>query len=99
MRRRLPVAPTTLQRSVWMLLVQREAKPTWLLLITFIGGRAAFVALARRQLTFRTTPLRLPGGRILTSPVLSLDGKKIAFVESTATSSIFHVLTWATDAG
>ena len=35
------------------------------------------------------------GGRIATSPIISMDGKKIAFVESTATSSIFHVLTWA----
>lgn len=33
------------------------------------------------------------GGRILTSPIISLDGTKVAFVESTATASIFHVLT------
>ncbi len=33
------------------------------------------------------------GGRILTSPSLSLDGTKVAFVESTPTASIFHVLT------
>jgi hypothetical protein len=39
------------------------------------------------------------GGSIDTSPVLSLDGTKIAFVESTGTSSIFHVLTWATGPG
>src|SRR5438128_5583429 len=39
------------------------------------------------------------GGSVDTSPILSLDGTKIAFVESTATSSIFHVLTWATGAG
>jgi hypothetical protein len=39
------------------------------------------------------------GGTITTSPVLSLDGKKIAFVETTGGSSIFHVLTWATGAG
>ena len=32
------------------------------------------------------------GGQNLTSPVLSLDGKKAAFVESTATGSYFHVL-------
>jgi hypothetical protein len=40
----------------------------------------------------------VPGGRISTSPVLSLDGTKIAFVESVAGASpqaIFHVLTWA----
>ena len=39
------------------------------------------------------------GGSVDTSPVLSLDGTKIAFVESTGTSSIFHVLTWATGPG
>lgn len=32
------------------------------------------------------------GGQILTSPVLSLNGRKVAFVESTATGSYFHVL-------
>lgn len=44
------------------------------------------------------------GGKITTSPVLSEDGKKIAFIESIGAStgppvitaqSIFHVLTWA----
>lgn len=39
------------------------------------------------------------GGRVITSPVLSGDGKKIAFVESTSGTSIFHVLKWATGAG
>jgi hypothetical protein len=40
-----------------------------------------------------------PNGKILTSPVLSLDGKKIAFVEGGTADSIFHVLTWATGTG
>jgi hypothetical protein len=31
------------------------------------------------------------GGQILTSPVLSLDGKRIAYVESTPGTAIFHV--------
>jgi len=39
------------------------------------------------------------GGKIMTSPVLSLDGTKIAFVESGITSSVFHVLTWAAGDG
>jgi len=37
------------------------------------------------------------GGKVVTSPVLSLDGSKIAFVESIpgpTGSSVFHVLTW-----
>ena len=38
-------------------------------------------------------------GRVMTSPVLSLDGTKIAFVESATSQSIFHVLTWATGTG
>lgn len=37
-------------------------------------------------------------GRIATSPVLSADGKKIAFVETGSASAVFHVLTWATGA-
>jgi hypothetical protein len=39
------------------------------------------------------------GGAILTSPVVSLDGTKVAYVESAATSSIFHVLTWKAGQG
>lgn len=39
------------------------------------------------------------GGSVLTSPVLSLDGKRIAYVESTAGSTIFHVLTWKAGQG
>jgi len=34
------------------------------------------------------------GGRISTSPILSLDGRKIGFVESGGATAIFHVLTW-----
>lgn len=42
------------------------------------------------------------GGKIATSPVLSQDGKKIAFVESVQGASpqaIFHVLTWTAGDG
>jgi hypothetical protein len=42
------------------------------------------------------------GGRVVTSPILSLDGKKIAFVESVSgasPSAIFHVLTWTAGQG
>ena len=51
----------------------------------------------------RTTPTFMwsyavgTGGSDL-SPVLSLDGKKVAFIES-GTRAIFHVVTWATGAG
>ncbi|MGA9530075.1 MAG: hypothetical protein WBS24_18320 [Terriglobales bacterium] len=39
------------------------------------------------------------GGKVATSPILSLDGTKIGFVESLGTSSIFHVLTWTAHQG
>ncbi len=39
------------------------------------------------------------GGKIVTSPVISLDGTKIAFVESLGTASIFHVLTFTAGQG
>jgi len=39
------------------------------------------------------------GGSVLTSTVISLDGTKVAYVESTAGSSIFHVLTWKAGEG
>jgi hypothetical protein len=41
----------------------------------------------------------LAGGRVLTSPQISPDGTKIAYVESTAGASIFHVLTWKAGEG
>jgi len=34
------------------------------------------------------------GGSVLTSPVISADGTKIAYVESAGAAAIFHVLTW-----
>src|SRR6202162_3908466 len=51
------------------------------------------------SLLFSYNTTTVAGGSIITSPVLSLDGTKIAFVESTGTSSIFHVLKWATGPG
>lgn len=77
------------------------------------GGQANFVAF--NGLYAGTTPPGICGaaptvmfaynvttsgaGRVQTSPVLSLDGKKIAFVESSGSASVFHVLTWSTGAG
>jgi hypothetical protein len=51
------------------------------------------------SILFSYNTTTVAGGRIITSPVLSLDGTKIAFVESTGSSSIFHVLKWATGPG
>ena len=39
------------------------------------------------------------GGKVVTSPAISLDGKKIAFVESLGTASVFHVLTFTPGQG
>lgn len=39
------------------------------------------------------------GGKIVTSPVISVDGKKIAFVESGGPTAVFHVLTWTAGQG
>lgn len=38
-------------------------------------------------------------GAVLTSPVLSLDGKRIAYVESAGAATIFHVLAWKSGEG
>jgi hypothetical protein len=39
------------------------------------------------------------GAKIVTSPILSEDGTKVAFVESAGASAIFHVLTWTAGQG
>ena len=39
------------------------------------------------------------GGSVLTSPVISLDGKRVAYVESAAGSAVFHVLAWKAGEG
>jgi len=63
------------------------------------SGPGGFCGTGAATTYFSYNTTTVAGGSIDTSPVVSLDGKKIAFVESTATSSIFHVLTWATGAG
>lgn len=39
------------------------------------------------------------GGYVSVSPVISLDGTKIAFVETLSSSVVFHVLTWTSGQG
>ena len=36
----------------------------------------------------------LTGGKVTTSPILSLDGTQVAFVESNGSASVLHVLKW-----
>jgi hypothetical protein len=38
-------------------------------------------------------------GAVLTAATISLDGKKVAYIESAATSAVFHVLTWRAGQG
>jgi hypothetical protein len=38
-------------------------------------------------------------GKVLTSTVISLDGTQVAYVESAASSAVFHVLIWKTGEG
>lgn len=59
----------------------------------FCAGTAPNVLFAYNITTPATT------GKIVTSPILSLDGTKIAFVESLGTSAVFHVLTWTAGQG
>ena len=75
------------------------------------GGNASLVAFnnlyagtgglcgAAPTVLFAYNTTTVSGGHIVTSPVLSLDGKKIAFVESLSGSAIFHVLTWSAGQG
>jgi len=62
-------------------------------------GPGGFCGTGAPTTYFSYNTTTVAGGSIDTSPVISIDGKKIAFVESTATSSIFHVLKWATGPG
>lgn len=39
------------------------------------------------------------GGSVITSPVLSIDGTKIAYVESGTNSAVFHILAWVSGDG
>lgn len=77
------------------------------------GGQANLVAFnnlyagtgglcgAAPTVMFAYNTTTVAGGRISTSPVLSQDGTKIAFVESNPTTNqaIFHVLTWTAGQG
>ena len=58
---------------------------------------------AAPKVMFAYNTTTVTGGRITTSPILSLDGKKIGFVESvpgsTPPTAIFHVLTWTAGQG
>jgi len=48
---------------------------------------------------FAYSTTTVTGGHPVGSPVISLDGTKIAFVESVGTASVFHVVKWASGKG
>jgi len=62
------------------------------------GGTGLCAGFTAPTVLFAYNITTVAGGKIVTSPIFSEDGTKIAFVESVAGSSpqaIFHVLTWA----
>jgi hypothetical protein len=63
----------------------------------FTGGKCTPPAHAGPFVMFAYNTSTITQGRIRTSPVLSLDGKKIAFVEANTTTSVLHVVTWASN--
>jgi hypothetical protein len=58
------------------------------------SGPGGFCGTGNPNLLFAYNTTTIAGGRIITSPVVSVDGTKIAFVESATGAAIFHVLTW-----
>jgi hypothetical protein len=65
----------------------------------YSGAAPAGICGAAPTVRFAYNISTVAAGRVSTSPALSLDGKKIAFVESGAGSAIFHVLTWTAGTG
>ncbi len=69
----------------------------------YAGSAPAGICGAAPTFLFAYNISTITAGRILNSPALSLDGKKIAFVESGNIAgnnmAIFHVVTWATGPG
>ncbi|MFL6301266.1 MAG: hypothetical protein ACJ71N_11750 [Terriglobales bacterium] len=55
-------------------------------------GGTGFCAGTGPSVRFAYNVTTVAGGRVLTSPALSFDGTKIAFIESAASSAVFHVL-------
>ncbi len=73
----------------------------------YVGTTPTGLCGAAPTVMFAYNVTTVTGGKVATSPVLSEDGKKIAFVESIpanvgqgiAAQSIFHVLTWTAGRG
>lgn len=59
----------------------------------YSGAGASFCGLTAPTVLFSYN-ISTVGGSILTSPIVSLFGDKVIFVESTTTAAVLHVLTW-----
>ena len=80
------------------------ARPIWLPSTISMSGTGTGLCTRRPAPTvlFAYNTTTVTGGKIVTSPILSEDGTKIAFVESVVgppASAIFHVLTWTAGQG
>ena len=69
----------------------------------YSGGTNPLCPGAQPLFLFSFNTTTVPNGRIVTSPVLSLDGKKVAFIETStvagARATVLHVLTVPTTVG
>jgi hypothetical protein len=66
----------------------------------YSGPAPSLCNLSAPTVTFAYNVTTVAGGKIVTSPFISEDGTKIAFVESVSgTMAIFHVLTWTAGQG
>ena len=65
----------------------------------YSGTGASFCNAATPKVNWAYNGTTVAGGAVLTSPVVSLNGTKIAYVESVATRTIFHILTWKAGEG
>src|ERR1700694_1696647 len=91
--------PTIMRLSGWTLLASPGDRRTSLGMNNLYSGSGGLCGTGNPSLLFAYNTTTVAGGRIITSPVLSVDGTKIAFVESAAGAAVFHVLTWATGTG
>jgi hypothetical protein len=66
----------------------------------YSGPAPSFCNLTAPTVTFAYNTTTVAAGKIVTSPFISEDGTKIAFIESVSgTEAIFHVLTWTAGQG
>ncbi|HEY7098140.1 MAG TPA: hypothetical protein VH437_15545 [Terriglobales bacterium] len=65
----------------------------------YSGANPRFCNNANPRVNWAYNGTTVAGGLIRTSPVISLNGTKIAYVESLANRTIFHILTWVAGQG